>query len=99
MTSLHYNRDRQDRENLIKEIGNGKVLDTFVVDKGHPKGPELHEVTSTGIVNIYNYRTKKMVTKLIARPNQLARYYGKGNVPKDLWKIAQEHQRKGYNEM
>ena len=99
MTSLHYMRDRQDRENLINEIGKGEVVATFVVDKGHPKGPELHEVTSTGIIVVYNYRTKKLVTKMIARPAQLARYFGKGNVPKNIWKIAQEHQRKGYNEM
>lgn len=46
-------------------------MDSFVVDRGHPNGPEIHSVTDTGIIVVHNQRTGKMVTKLIARPGQV----------------------------
>ena len=98
-TSFHYWLDRKSIEELIREIGTGKVIKKVELDKGHWNGPEIHEITDTGIVNIYNKRTRKLITKLIARPGQLKRYYGEERVPNQLWKIAVEHQRNGYNEM
>ena len=74
MTSRHYNRDRVMRERLIKEIGIGKEIATFRVDRGHVNGAELHTITTNGIIVIRNERTNKMITKLIARPNQIKRY-------------------------
>lgn len=94
MTSKHYIDDRKVREELIKKIGLGKEIGTFRVDKGHPKGAELHTVTDTGIIIIRNERTHKMVTKLIARPNQIKRY---GIERKDVIEIAREHQALRYN--
>lgn len=40
-----------------------------------------------------------MVTKLIARPGQIARYYlAEGRIaPQSIVDIAREHQKKGYN--
>lgn len=76
MTSEHYNQDRDWREYLISTvIGEGNIVDSFVVDKGHRNGPEIHSVTDTGIIIIYNKKSGKMVTKLIARPGQVIRYY------------------------
>ncbi len=98
MTSLHFTRDRQDRETLIKEIGSGKVVKRVVVDRGHRNGPEIHEITDNAIVNIYNQRTRKLITKLIARPNQIRRYYEEGKAPKEILDKAYEHMKKGYNE-
>ena len=97
MTSLHYTTDRQERENLIKQIGYGNTIKSVVVDKGHKNGPEIHKISDTGIITIYNQRTKKLITKLIARPNQIARYFTEGNAPKELREIAREHQKKNYN--
>ena len=94
MTSKHYNRDRVAREKLIKEIGLGTEIKTVRVDKGHPNGAELHTITSNGIVIIRNERTHKMVTKLIARPNQIKRY---GIEDKKIIEIARIHQSLGYN--
>ena len=87
MTTKHYTKDRQDRENRIKEIGYGTVIKSVVVDRGHINGPEIHEITDTGIINIYNERTKKLVTKLIARPAQIKRYFTEA-VPKALMERA-----------
>ena len=98
MTSIHFTRDRQDRETLIKEIGSGKVVKRVVVDRGHRNGPEIHEVTDNAIVNIYNQRTGKLITKLIARPNQIKRYYEEGKAPKEILDKAYDHMKKGYNE-
>ena len=99
MTSKHYTNDRQRREQIINQIGIGKVVASFIVDRGHVNGAERHEITNTGIIVIYNNRTNKMITKLIARPGQIRRYYKEGKAPKDLIKKAIDNTVKNhYNE-
>lgn len=95
MTTRHYTADRSAREQFIQSIGEGKVILKKVVDKGHPNGAEIHCITDNGIIIVYNERTKRLVTKLIARPAQLQRYFKV--VPKELYAKACEHQRLGYN--
>lgn len=96
MTSKHYINDRRRREELIQQvIGEGKVIAKFIVDKGHREGAERHEITDTGIIVIYNNNNNKMITKLIARPNQITRY--DWTAPEELVAIAKEHKRKKYN--
>ena len=98
MTSTHYNKDRIEREKLIKKIGIGKEVATFRVDRHHINGAELHTITSTGIIIIRNERTNKMVTKLIARPAQISRYFKtETKEVRDIIKIARKHQELGYN--
>ena len=101
MESVHYINDRQAREHLIKKIGYGKPVARFTVDRGHPNGAEIHEISTTAIVTIYNKRTGKLVTKLIARPAQIRRYYeAVGKVaPQDILNLAYEHSKKRYNEI
>lgn len=100
MVSKHYNKDRIRREQLIKEIGIGKEVATFRIDRNHPMGAELHTITTTGIIIIRNERTHKLVTKLIARPNQIRRYFPKETeIVKSIIKIAIVHQQMGYNEV
>ena len=96
-TSKHYITDRAKREALIQTIGEGKEIARFTVDKHHKNGPEIHIITDTGIIIIKNKRTKKLITKLIARPAQIRRYYEE--VPAELAKVlelAREHQTKKY---
>ena len=98
MNSRHYNEDRRSREELISKIGLGEAIVTVRVDRNHPKGPELHTITSTGIIVIRNERTHKIITKLIARPGQIRRYFDE--VPENLTKIieiARIHQEMRYN--
>lgn len=100
MESKHYREERTERENLIREIGLGKVVATFRVDRGHKNGAEIHVITTTAIIIVRNERTNKMVTKLIARPKQIERYFEeKTEEVIKLMEVAREHQRKGYNEM
>lgn len=99
MTSRHYSEDREAREAIIRQIGMGKVVASFRVDRGHRNGAEIHKITSTGIIVIYNERTGKMITKLIARVGQIRRYYKDGNAPKELIKKAVDNTVKNhYNE-
>lgn len=98
MESKHWTNERAKRNQIIHEIGEGKTISQFRVDRNHPNGAEIHKISDTGIITIYNERTGKMITKLIARPTQLQRYY-KGHAPVGLLNIAREHQNKGYHEM
>lgn len=98
MTSKHYRNDRKERERIINMIGTGKTVDSFIVDRGHKNGAERHEITNTGIIIIYNNRTNKMITKLIARPGQIRRYYKEGKAPQELIKKAIDNTKDtGYN--
>ena len=101
LTTLHYHTERQERDNFIhNSIGIGNIIDSFIVDRGHPSGAELHSVTDTAIIIIHNYETKKLITELIARPEQLRRLYrssGK-DVPKKILKLAYKHNFERYNE-
>lgn len=95
--SYHYNKERAEREQHIKEIGYGKPIARFIVDRGHENGPEIHEITDTVIINIYNERTKKLVTKLIARPGQIKRYFTDRKAPQELVNRAKQNTALGYN--
>lgn len=98
-TSKHWSKDRQRRSHIIAQIGMGQVIREVVVDRGHRNGPEVHKVTTTGLVVIYNQRTGIMVTVLIARPNQIKRYFPEGQAPQDVVNLAFEHMRAGYNKI
>lgn len=102
--SNHYERDRINREDFIKKHlgGDGYIVDGFIIDNHHKDGLEVHSLTDKGIIIIHNLKTGKLCTKLLARPNQIMRYYestGRELPPEynDILELAQEHQRLGYN--
>lgn len=97
MTSLHWTNDRNARAELIAQIGKGKIVKSAIIDRGHVNGPEIHCISNTGIISIFNQRTGKLITQLIARPAQISRYYGNEQPPKALLQVATEHTRLGYN--
>lgn len=100
MDTRHYNNDKEVRRNTIeKYIGWGTDIFSAELDRGHKNGSEIHVVTDTAIIKIYNARTRKHVTDLIARPNQIKRVYNaKGQyAPKWLLEIAYENQNRGFN--
>lgn len=100
--SAHYRTERQERHTFIQRyIGVGNIIDSFVVDRGHPSGAEVHCVTDTGIIIIHNQRTNKIITELIARPEQLRKLYRlqNRNVPKEILALAYKHNIASYNEM
>ena len=101
MVSNHYKKQRYKRERFINKCcnGDGKVVDEFVVDKGHRNGLERHCITDTGIIIIYNAASGKLISKLIARPNQIKRYYYDTDKkpPPSLLRLAEWHESMGYN--
>lgn len=98
MTSKHWTKDRKNRKKVIDEIGQGTVIKSVVVDRHHKNGPEIHEISDTGIITIFNQRTKKMITQLIARPGQIKRYYNDNEIiPQELLAIAKAHQKMALN--
>ena len=56
-------------------MGIGMVASGFLVDKGHENGLEKHYITSTGLIIIRNFNTDKAITVLVARPEQVERYF------------------------
>ena len=101
-TTEHFATERQGRDAFIHDvIGVGNVIDTFVVDRGHVGGAEIHSVTDTAIIIINNQQTNKLITELVARPAQLRRLYGERGEepPKWLLRLAYNNNRHKYNEM
>ena len=100
--SNHYKSDRKERDRVIREEigGYGKPIARFEnIDKGHANGPEIHVVTDTGIIIVFNQKTKVMCTTKIARPAQIYNLYDRENrtPPKKVIELAREHQAKGYH--
>ena len=81
-------------ERLIIEE-RAKVLKIAVVNKGHKNGEEIHVIFNNGVVKIYNERTHKFITVLIARVPQIERYNIK--VTKAMRKKINLHVKNGYN--
>ena len=98
MESKHWIRDRKERNDLINSIGYGAIIKEKIVDRGHKNGAEVHKVTDTGLILIYNQISGKFITALIARVNQIKRYYSEDEViPERVLALAREHTLKGYN--
>ncbi len=103
MVSKHYETQRSERESFIEEnLGDGHIIDGFIVDKGHPMGAEVHSITDNGIIIVHNLESGKLVTKLLARPQQIKRYYEHtGRNPpleyENILELAFQHQIMGYN--
>lgn len=99
----HYQNERINREKFIEEyIGDGNIVDEFIVDRWHKNGAERHCITDNAIIIIYNEISGRLVTKLLARPKQIKRYYestGRKRPPNygKILKLAEEHNRLGYN--
>ena len=102
MNTKHYNNDKNievRREIIEKYIGWGKDIFSAEIDRKHKNGTEIHVITDTAIIKVYNTRTKKHVTELIARPNQIRRVYEAKDQEPPLWllDIAWENQNRGWN--
>ena len=95
-TSHAVNRSKrlQIAERLIIEEC-AKVIKIAVVNKGHKNGNEVHLVYNNGVVKVYNERTRRFITVLIARVPQIERY--KIKVTKTMRKKTNLHIKNGYN--
>lgn len=98
ITTHGVNRSKrlQIAERLIIEES-AKVVKIAVVNKGHANGNEIHVIFNNGIVKVYNARTHKFITVLIARVPQVERY--KIKVTKTMRNKIKSHIKKGYNQI
>lgn len=78
---------------IIQE--SAKVVKIAIVNKDHKNGDEIHVIFNNGVVKVYNARTHKFITVLIARVPQIERYNVK--VTKAMRKKIEKHVAKGYN--
>ena len=97
-TSHAVNRSKrlQIAERLIYKES-AKVVKIAIVNKGHKNGNEVHLVYNNGVVKVYNERTRKFITVLIARVPQIERY--KVKVTKTMRKKIESHVKQGYNQI
>lgn len=104
--SFHMKKDRNNRLKTVLKIEKQMKIDrSFLVDKGHKDGQEIHVVTENGIIFIYNFMKlflhsqNALVTILIARPNQVERLYTacKLTPSQEILNKCFEHQRQGLN--
>ena len=97
-TSHVVNRSKrlQVAERLITEES-AKVVKIAVVNKGHKNGEEIHVIYNNGIVKVYNERTCKFITVLIARVPQVERYNIR--VTKTMKHKIESHIANGYNQI
>lgn len=63
MVSNHYKIKRNSREEFINKYlgGDGRMVDGFVIDKGHRNGLEVHSVTENGVIIIHNLSVANFV--------------------------------------
>ena len=92
--ALKRSKRLQVAERLIIEES-AKVLKIAVVNKGHKNGNEIHVILNNGIIKVYNARTHKFITVLIAQVPQIERYNIK--VTKTMQSKIESHIAKGYN--
>lgn len=98
--SQHYQNERTERERFIKEmIGLGDEIYSF--EYNYNGSPQIHRLTDTGIINVYGRDGQNLITRLVARPQQIKRLFeARGErAPRDLVMLAHEHNVKGYNEI
>lgn len=98
----HINEQRKKRYLLINKYNqNAKIDRTFLVDKGHPNGPELHSVSKNAVIFIINASTRKFITVLFARPNQVRRLYEECGLelPKNIHNRAMYYIQNGINHL
>ena len=82
--------------NMLLFTESATLLGCYVIDTGHANGLEVHAVYNNGIIKIYNLRTSKFITVLIARVNQMKRYPNV-EITKTMKRKIKAHVKNGYN--
>lgn len=86
---------RVNKANQLIYIENATIIASFEINKGHKNGNEVHVIYNNGVIRIYNARSKKHITDLIARQAQIERYNIK--ITKCMAKKIKSHINAGYN--
>lgn len=95
-----HTKERQKRIALAKQLiisESAKVIQYAICDTEHENGLEVHVVYNNGIVFVYNMKSRKLITVLIARAPQIERY--KITITKTMMQKIKSHIKQGYNEI
>lgn len=101
--SEHLKKDRAGRFDVLDMVGGfgNEVMEQVIV---HPSDnlPQLHVLTDNGIIKVYRLRDgkrKKMITFLLARPNQLKRFKGNLDIAtgRHIIERCRFYEKMGYN--
>ena len=84
--------------NMLLFTESATLLGCYVIDAGHENGLEVHAVYNNGVIKIYNLRTLKFITVLIARVGQMKRYPNV-EVTKTMKRKIKDHVQNSYNEI
>lgn len=84
--------------NMLLFTESATLLGCYVIDTGHENGLEVHAVYNNGIIKVYNLRTSKFITVLIARIGQMKRYPDI-EITKTMKRKIKSHIQNGYNEI
>ena len=93
-----HTQERQKRIALARRLiafESAKIIRYAVCDTGHKNGLEVHVVYNNGIVFVYNMKSRKLITVLIARAPQIERY--QIAITKTMRKKINAHVTQGYN--
>ena len=104
----HLKEERQKRLDFAISLldTNDYTEYTFLIDKHHPAGCELHNITHSGIIFILNQKKFEnnlpcFITVFIARPNQIFRLYNAFNIKINNYTLQKclTYEKLGYNNM
>ncbi len=93
-----HTNERQKRLTLARQLiisESAKLIQYTICDTGHENGFEVHAIYNNGVVFVYNMKSHKLITVLIAREPQIERY--KIKVTKTMRKKINAHVASGYN--
>lgn len=71
----HQTAHAMERMERVSAYNKAYIIDGFIVDKKHIGGYEVHLIDAKGYIYIYNKDSKKFITILSGRREQLERYY------------------------
>ena len=99
-TETKHISERTKRITLVERLlinENAKLCGAYIINKGHIDGYEIHVIYNNGIIRIYNQKTGKHITDLIARIPQVERYGIK--VTKTMRRKIRTHIKAGMNQI
>lgn len=99
--SKHLKNDRQERFNLLDNVGGfgNEYCQVLIKHQSKPNEFQCHVLTDNGIIKVYslkdNGKRKKMVTFFLARPSQLKRFNRR--IDSSIVEKCRTYQNKGFN--
>ncbi len=105
-TQTLHSMEREKRFDVYRKEGllNNHFMAAFIVNTGHEEGLEIHAINSKAMIYVFNERTRRLITILCARPQQIRRYYQQlgiryNRIIKDLIDMAYARIHKNLNEI